>query len=125
MRRWLVYHPVMRRTLAHCFLVLILLSQGLGSAWAASTMAAGSVQLAAQVADLPPCHQPEAAQAMDCCGTSSCQCLMSCGMAAAFALATTAVCYLPITLVGAERASAALQAGFYGPPLRPPLTLQS
>lgn len=125
----LVYHPAMRRPLIHCFIALILLLQGVGSAWSASRMAAGDVQMAAQVADLPPCHQAAAkAQmgkgGMHCCGTSLCPCIMACGAVPALAFSLVAA-LLPRQLETlGEPSPLALQAGHYGLPLRPPAALQ-
>lgn len=120
----------MRRPLIHLLIAFTLLLQGVGSAWAATRMAAGEVQVAAHVAELPPCHQ-EAAKAglgktaMNCCGTGSCHCVMSCGGLPALSLATTASLRAQQSEVIAERPQALLQPGHYGPPLRPPAVLQN
>lgn len=120
----------MRRPLLHVLIAFALILQGVGSAWAASRMAAGEVQVAAHVAELPPCHQ-EAAKAelgkagMNCCGTGSCHCAMSCGAVPALSLALAASLFVQQAETIAERPQPVLQEGHYGPPLRPPATLQS
>ncbi|MES2683732.1 MAG: CopL family metal-binding regulatory protein [Pseudomonadota bacterium] len=120
----------MRHTLLHLLITFTLLLQGVGSAWAATRMAAGEVQVAAHVAELPPCHQ-EAAKAeqdkagMNCCGTGSCHCVMSCGGVPALSLAASASLFAQQAETIAERSTPVLHAGHYGPPLRPPATLQS
>ena len=120
----------MRRPLLHLLIVFTLLLQGVGSAWAATRMAAGEVQVAAHVAELPPCHQ-EAAKAeqgqagMNCCGTGSCHCVMGCGGVPVLSLALAASLFAQQAEPIAERTQPVLQAGHYGPPLRPPATLQS
>lgn len=120
----------MRRPLVHLLIAFALLLQGAGSAWAASRMAAGEVQVAANVAELPPCHQ-EAAKAglgkvgMNCCGTGSCHCVMSCGGAPALSLAMAASLRAQQAETIAERPQAMLQAGHYTSQLRPPATLQA
>lgn len=120
----------MRRPLVHLLIAFALLLQGAGSAWAATRMAAGEVQVAAHVAELPPCHQ-EAAKAelgkagMNCCGTGSCHCAMSCGGAPALSLAVAAPLCAQQAETIAERPQPLLPAPYYGPPLRPPAVLQS
>lgn len=126
----LVYHLVMRRPLLHLLIAFTLLLQGVGSAWAATRMGAAEVQVAAHVAELPPCHQ-EAAQAemgkagMNCCGTGSCHCVMSCGGVPALSLAANGLSFASQPEPLTEAPQAALLGGHYGPPLRPPASLQS
>jgi len=119
----------MRRPLLHCLLVLTLLLQGVGSAWAASRMAAGDVAIAAHLAELPPCHQ-EAAQAElnqdgNCCGTGVCHCAMACAATPALPLLATTSLFQRQAEPLAELAESHLHAGYHGLPLRPPATLQS
>ena len=125
-----VYHPAMRRPLIHLLIAFALLLQGVGSAWAATRMAAGDVQVAAHIDNLPPCHRQAATAAqgkpgMHCCGTASCHCVMSCGGVPALSLAMAASLFERQAETIAERAQPLLQAGHYGSPLRPPATLQS
>ena len=118
----------MRRPLLHCLIVFVLLMQGVGSAWAATRMAAGEVQVAAHIAELPPCHQ-EAAKAdagkaaMNCCGTGNCHCVFSCGGVPALSLSALSALFTQQVELIAERPQAALARGYYGPPLRPPAAL--
>lgn len=125
----LVYALAMRHSLVHCAVALVLLMQGLGSAWAASRMAAAELQPAAHVAAMPPCHSQTAAETqgkavMHCCGTSLCPCLMACGAVPALAFSLVAA-LLPRQLETlGEPSPLALQAGHYGLPLRPPVALQ-
>ncbi len=124
-----VYHPAMRRPLLNLLIVFALLLQGVGSAWAATRMAAGEMQVAAHVAELPPCHQEaakaEMGKAGNCCGTGNCHCAMSCGGAPALSLAMTAALFAQQAETIAERPQALLPAPYYGSPLRPPAILQS
>ncbi len=120
----------MRHLATRLLIVFALLAQGLGSSWAASTMAAADVQQAAQISELPPCHQAAAGaemkqSGMDCCGTGSCQCLMGCGVLPALSLSAAATSFQPQTSLLAEAALSALQAGHYGSALRPPATPQT
>ncbi len=122
----------MPRPLIHLLIAFALLLQGVGSAWAATRMGAAEVQVAAHLADLPPCHQDAAkaqqadeASTMNCCGTGSCQCVMSCGGVPALSLAMAAALFARQAEITAEPPQPALQAGFYGAPLRPPATPQS
>lgn len=121
----------MRCPLIHCLMVVALLLQGFGSAWAATRMVAGEVAFAAQLAELPPCHRQaaqderDAADGMACCGTAACHCLMACAATAGLGLKPVAIRFAPQVNAAAPREAGALQAVFYGPPLRPPATLQS
>lgn len=123
----LVYDFAMRRSFLHCLIVLVLLMQGVGSAWAGTRMAAGEVQVAAHIAQLPPCHQQAAKDhakaTMNCCGTGNCHCVFSCGGAPALSLSALTALFTQQAEVIAERPQAALPTGFYGPPLRPPAAL--
>lgn len=120
----------MRRPLINLLIAFALLLQGVGSAWAATRMAAGEVQVAAHVAELPPCHQ-EAAKAglgktaMNCCGTGSCHCVMSCGAVPALAFVASAALFPRQPVLPADAVQASVHAGHYGLSLRPPATLQA
>jgi hypothetical protein len=122
----------MRRPLAHCLMVLALLFQGVGSAWAATRMSAGEVAFAAHVAELPPCHQVAAKATrdhgfakggMNCCGTANCHCVMGCAAAPASALNAQAMGTQREMETAGERVASAPAQQFYGPPLRPPAPL--
>lgn len=124
----------MRRPLVHCLIALVLLTQGLGSAWAATRMTAGEVAFAAHLADLPPCHQQQAQDdreaaaktgGMPCCGTAACHCAMSCGAAMGLSFDTAALRHARQVEPVSTRVEHAPHAVFYGPPLRPPAPLQS
>ena len=119
----------MRRPLLNLLMIFALLLQGVGSAWAATRMSAGEVAFAAHVAELPPCHQQQAEDereasdqqaGMACCGTAACHCAMSCGAATGLQCDAAAIRFARFTPAIAPREAGALQAVFYGPPLRPP-----
>ncbi|MES2885358.1 MAG: CopL family metal-binding regulatory protein [Pseudomonadota bacterium] len=120
----------MRRPLLNLLIVFALFLQGVGTAWAATRMAAGEVQMAAHVAELPPCHQ-EVVKAeigntsMNCCGTASCHCAMSCGVLCALSFAASVALFQPQALSLSEPVQIALQRGHYGSALRPPAALQA
>lgn len=115
----------MRRPFLHALIAFALLLQGVGTAWAASRMGAGEVQMAAHVAELPPCHQ-QAAKAemaksgMACCGTASCHCAMSCGAVPALTLGASGLGFDRVAERATDPLPPRLHAGHYGPPLRPP-----
>ena len=116
----------MRRPLINLLMVFALLLQGVGSAWAATRMSAGEVAFAAHLADLPPCHQQQAEDERDdqasmaCCGTAACHCAMSCGAVTGLQCDAAAIRFGRFVMATPLGESGALQAVFYGPPLRPP-----
>lgn len=120
----------MRHLLVHALVAFALLMQGFGGAWAAGRMAAAEVQMAAQLAELPPCHQQaakaeQAAAGMTCCGTASCQCVMGCGVLSALSLAAVTTRFSRQLQASPDSPQPALLTLAYGPPLRPPAALQS
>jgi len=125
----LVYHLAMRGPLLHLLIAFTLLLQGVGSAWAATRMAAGDVAVAAHLAELPPCHQEaaqaEMTQAGNCCGTGVCHCAVACAATPALPLlATTSLFQRQAEPLG-DVVESQLHAGYHGLPLRPPAALQS
>lgn len=120
----------MRRPLVHLLIAFVLLLQGVGSAWAATRMAAGDVQITAHIANLPPCHQAAAKSdaaklGMRCCGSGSCHCEMSCGALPVLAFAANGTLWLLQAMLLTETVQPALQAGHYGSALRPPAAFQT
>jgi len=136
-QRWfvetgLVYAAVMHRLLAHCLIALVLLLQGIGSAWSASRMVSAEVQFSAHLAELPPCHRQalkesrgKDATTMRCCGTASCHCVMSCGGLPALPLQSTAAFFARQSEFIGEHTGLSPRAIHYGPGLRPPAILRS
>lgn len=119
----------MCRPLVHLLIAFALLLQGVGSAWAASRMAAGEVQVAAHVAELPPCHQ-EAAQSQmtpggNCCGAGLCHCAMACAATPALPV-LAGISFFPRQAAAHGRLATSLpQTGYRGLLLRPPAALPS
>lgn len=114
----------MRRSYLSLLMVLVLLTQGLGGAWASARMSGAGLVWAEQQAELPPCHRDSggeaAVKAVACCEDGACACAMACAVAPALASPAGAL-RLPSTAIDRPvAASAALHAGHHGPPLRPP-----
>ena len=114
-------------------MVLALLLQGVGGAWAATRMSAGEVAFAAELQELPPCHRQQAQEerraasenGMACCGTAACHCAMACAALPALLAEAAAVRFERDLTFAAPSTVGALASVFYGPPLRPPAPLQS
>jgi hypothetical protein len=119
----------MRRSRLSLLMVLVLLMQGLGSAWASARMSGAELVWAEQQAELPPCHRDSGDEAamktMACCEDGACACAMACAVAPALASPAGAL-LLPTTAIDRPLAvRAVLHAGHHGPPLRPPSELPS